>query len=299
MTESCSAASSPLPSLHFAFEVAVDYSGPWNATLTAYSGAAAIFTQCYVGSGPGYMVLNDWNPNGSALLKVIAHKMDGGSGNLTLSVEGGTVGVNSTVAPLGSVSASTSLPAPPTSVIDSPGDLVLELSIGASILGQPNAVQLNMTEYNIATSNDNVTPSSDWPVSGLSLGPCGTLELPFGIAVYQGHYTSQNITSAIPLTMFTPNANGTAQPYRADCPANPQVFSYDFAPESDTAVTKLTWAGDASATTYQLSASFSVTGYWNSASSFTAFGKGAYTVLAGDEWGHSSVQYFTIPDYQG
>jgi hypothetical protein len=431
MTESCSAASSLLPSLHFAFDVAVDYSGPWNATLTVYSGTAAVFAQCYVGSGPGYVVLNDWNPNGTALLKVSAHKMDGGSGNLTLSANASS---NDTAAPFGSASVSVSLPptsspdqarsgpissfpnswvdvcnqsvtgntttsvdvdlnisstldhinldqiyaqvisspsfvqqsagrgwvvaewtageasgtgisgeldqvtglfiltndgapdgyiwtyydlqnqtattdfaseltssCPTTGVssISNPGDLDLQLSIGASVTGQPNAVQLNITEYNDATSQNNISASNEWPVSGLSLGPCGTLELPFGIAVYQGHYTSQNITSATPLTIFTPNANGTARPYRADCPANPQVFSYDFAPDSDTAVTKLTWAGDTSATTYQISASFSITGYWNSTSSFTAFGKGTYTVLAGDEWGHSSIQYLTIPDYLG
>ncbi len=184
------------------------------------------------------------------------------------------------------------------SSISSPSDLNLELSIGASVLGQPNAVQLNVTEYNAAASYNNVSASSGWPASGLSLGPCGTLELPFGIAVYQGHYTSQNITSATPLTIFTPNANGTAGPYSADCPANPQVFSYDFAPQSDSAATRLTWAGDSSLTTYPLSASFSITGYWNSSSTFTAFGKGTYTILAGDEWGHSMIQYFSMTTLQ-
>jgi len=83
------------------------------------------------------------------------------------------------------------------------------------------------------------------------------------------------------------------------CPANPQVFSYDFAPHSDSATTRLTWAGDSSSTTYQLSASFSITGYWNNSSSFTVFRTGTtYTVIAGDEWDHSSFQYFTMPEYE-
>jgi len=184
------------------------------------------------------------------------------------------------------------------STISSPGDLNLELSIGASALGPENSLQLNITEYNSAASHNNVSASASWPASGLALGPCGALEFPFGIAVYQGHYTSQNVTSATPLAVFTPGANGTAQPYAGDCPANPQVFSYDFAPQSDSAATRLTWAGDSSLTTYELSASFSITGYWNSSSAFTAFGKGTYTVLAGDEWGHESFQYFTMSQYE-
>jgi len=432
VTDACSAASGLSPLLFFYFEAAVNYSGPWNATLTAFSGQGAVFTQCYYGTGTGYMVLNDWNPNGTALLEVNAHKIDGSSDNLTLTVNSET---SSTSAPFGSVLVSVSLPSalisiedrtgpissfpagwidfcnqsvtgntttstdldlnissildhinlnqiyaqvidspsfvqqsegrgwvvadwsagqaegtgisgeedqvmglfiltdsgapdgyilvyydlqngtvtttfasaltsecgsrPPTPAsIDSPGDLNLELSIGAPDVGQPNAVQLNITEYNDATSYNNVSASSDWPVSGLSLGPCGTLEFPFGIAVYQGHYTSQNISSATPLPIFTPNANGTAQSSPVACPANPQVFSYDFAPQSDSATTGLTWAGESSSTTYRLSASFSITGYWNSSSDFAVFGKGTYTVVAGDEWGHISFQYFTMPEFE-
>lgn len=102
----CSVASSLPPGLYFPFDIVVNYSGPWNATLTAYSGLGAVFTRCYVGSGAGYMVLNDWNPNGTAMLDVNAQKMDGSSGNLTLTVNGET---NSTVAPHGSVSVSAGL----------------------------------------------------------------------------------------------------------------------------------------------------------------------------------------------
>jgi hypothetical protein len=191
-----------------------------------------------------------------------------------------------------------SCPTTGISSTNSPGDLNLELSIGAPAVGQANAVQLNITEYNEATTQDNVSASNAWPVSGLSLGPCGTLEFPFGIAVYQGHYTSQNMSSATPLVIFTPNANGTAQPSRADCPANPQVSSYDFAPMSDSAVTSLAWAGESSSAAYPISASFSITGYWNGTSGFTTFGKGTYTVVAGDEWGKASVQYFSIPQFE-
>ena len=436
LTEACTGAGYGPSTLFFRFTAVVNYSGPWNATLTAFSGLGAVFTQCYFGNGAGLIELNDWNPNGSATLQVIAHKMDGSSGNLTLMVNNET---SSTSAPFGSVLVSASLPSGLTPIedrtgpissfpaswidtcnqtatgntttstsaldlnissifdhidlnqiyaqvisspsfiqqsegrgwvvtqwyatqeyasqeggtgisseldqvtgmfiltnngapdgyvsayynlqngtvtttfasalitncgttfisINSPGDLNLELSIGAPDVGQPNAVQLNITEYNDAALYNNVSASSAWPVSDLSLGPCGTLEFPFGVAVYQGYYTGQNFSSATPLTIFTPDANGTAQPSPVACPANPQVFSYDFAPHSDSATTRLTWAGDSSSTTYQLSASFSITGYWNNSSSFTVFRTGTtYTVIAGDEWDHSSFQYFTMPEYE-
>jgi hypothetical protein len=106
ITDTCSTASSLSPSLIFPFEVVVSYSGPWNATLTAYSGPGAVFSQCYVGSGTGFMILNDWNPNGTALLEVTAQKLDGSSGNLTVTVNAET---NSTIAPYGSVSVSAGL----------------------------------------------------------------------------------------------------------------------------------------------------------------------------------------------
>ena len=431
MTQSCSAASNLSPSLHFAFDVTVNYSGPWNATLTAYSApfgsTSAIFTQCYIGSGAGYVVLNDWSPNGTTLLEVSAHKMDGDSGNLTLSVNAAS---NYTAAPFGSVSASITLSpistldqsrlgpissfpdtwvnacnqtvtgntttnvdldlnissaldhinldqvyaqvisspsfvqqsgengwvvaewtageasgtgisgeldqvmglfvltndgAPdgyiwvyydldngtvttafasaltgscPTTgfpLISDPGDLSLQLSIGAPV-GQSNTVQLNISEYNDALSYNNVSASSGWPVSGLSLGPCGTFEFPFGVVLYLGYYTDQNVSSGTPLTIYTPNANMTSAP-RPDCPAKPDVFSYDFAPQSDYAVVNLNWADGNTSSTYSLSDSVSIIGYWSESAGTEAFhplDPGIYTVLAGDEWGNTVLQYITV-----
>ena len=106
IASSCSTASSLSPSLHFAFDVSVNHSGPWNATLTAYSGPGTVFTQCYTGDGMGFIELNDWNPNGTASLEVLAQKADVGSGNLSLTVNAET---NSTIAPYGSVSVSVRL----------------------------------------------------------------------------------------------------------------------------------------------------------------------------------------------
>ena len=42
-----------------------------------------------------------------------------------------------------------------------------------------------------------------WPLQGLSLGPCGTLNYPFGVAIFAGYYTSANISTATPLSFMT------------------------------------------------------------------------------------------------
>ena len=108
ITDTCSPALGS-PQAIFTFIAQVNYSGPWNATLTAYSNGGMVFTQCYFGSGVGDAFLSDWNPNGTASLLVRAQKADGGSGNLTLELQDLTdEATNSTVAPFGSASLSMS-----------------------------------------------------------------------------------------------------------------------------------------------------------------------------------------------
>jgi hypothetical protein len=168
--------------------------------------------------------------------------------------------------------------------------------------GQSNTVQVNLTEYNAAKDYNNVSTSNSWPESYLSTGGlCGPGRYPFGIAVYQGNYTSEDIASATPLTIFATNGNENASTDgpRAACPSIPQLSYYDFFPSSDSAnITVVCGPECTQPVSYSpetLSLSFSITGYWNSSSSFVGFGKGVYTILAGDEWGHTSIQYFSMP----
>jgi hypothetical protein len=197
-----------------------------------------------------------------------------------------------------SVSSASSSPA-----IDSPSALQLRLFVGNSFLvGQPNSVQVNLTEYNTAKDHNNLSASDGWPEDYLSTGGlCGQGRFPFGVAVYQGNYTSEDIASATPLAIFASNGNvnSSSDAPRAACPAIPQVSYYDFFPSSDDAnVTVVCGPACTIPATYSpevLTLSFSITGYWDSSSNFTGFGKGTYTVLAGDEWGHTSIQYFSMP----
>ena len=102
---------------NFAFNIAVNYTGPWNATVTGYSisGSAGngqassptpAFVDCYTGSGVGLIFLSDWNEGGQATLHIVAEKGDSGAGNLSVSIRFGSTNslteANSTSLPLGS-----------------------------------------------------------------------------------------------------------------------------------------------------------------------------------------------------
>jgi hypothetical protein len=103
---SCAPTDDLAPPRHFAFNVAVNYTGPWNATAEGYSGDTPAFIECYTGSGVGLFYLSDWDQGGQATLQIVAQKAGSGSGNLTISITFGATNSmteeNSTSLPGGS-----------------------------------------------------------------------------------------------------------------------------------------------------------------------------------------------------
>lgn len=91
------------------FTVEVSYQGPWNATVKTYSAFSTNSTylhssNCYTGTGTGYVYIVPWNPNGEQTVVVTAHKLDASDGNLTAFVTWPSITLsNSTIAPYGSV----------------------------------------------------------------------------------------------------------------------------------------------------------------------------------------------------
>jgi len=105
-SNSCAPTDDLAPPRHFAFNIAVNYTGPWNATAEGYSGTTPAFIECYTGSGVGLFYLSDWDQGGQATLQVVAQKADSGSGNLSISITFGATNSmtaeNSTSLPGGS-----------------------------------------------------------------------------------------------------------------------------------------------------------------------------------------------------
>jgi hypothetical protein len=103
---SCAPTDDLAPPRHFAFNIAVNYTGPWNATAEGYSGNTPAFIECYTGDGVGLIYISDWDQGGQATLQVVAERGDSGGGNLSISITYGATNSmteeNSTSLPGGS-----------------------------------------------------------------------------------------------------------------------------------------------------------------------------------------------------
>jgi hypothetical protein len=123
----------------------------------------------------------------------------------------------------------------------------------------------------------------------LSVNPCGTSGFPFGIAIFQGKYSSAEVSKAMPLLIFDP-----ADPW--PCPFQAfKITSYNFKPSSNIAT--LFNVSNANPQTIEMNTIIKATYYWTGHSSNIVqhtFEPGVYTVVAGDEWGAVVVLHFTV-----
>jgi len=169
--------------------------------------------------------------------------------------------------------------------------LSLSLSLDSKTYQSGQQVGIDIDEKNTLSKTNTITTSAKWPVSGLGVGPCGPLNYPFGIAVFQGNYSAADISTATPLQIYEPGIY--------HCPMIlADISSYVFQPLSDNAAIFQTSESTA-VSTIGMNAEFepAPTGYWasnNVGAAFTNFEPGTYTVVAGDEWGTLVVLHFTV-----
>lgn len=160
-----------------------------------------------------------------------------------------------------------------------PAPLELLLSINSTII-RPNQtlgidIVLNNTSPNVLVKDS----QNDWPMEGLSMGPC---ELdPIGIGVYKGNYSPENVTGTRPLQLYQ---NGTYQ-----CPMLVGVDRYVFESSSDKAISE-TGNGNS---TGEMRYDTSFHGYYTRGG-FVLPSVGVYTVVAGDKWGNLAIRHFTV-----
>jgi hypothetical protein len=171
------------------------------------------------------------------------------------------------------------------SYVNAPQNLQLRLAVNASTGSQSGGVAINITasEYNTLAAANNVSMASQWKLDGLSLGACGTEVYPFGVALYRGSYTVENVSGVQPLQIYPV----------VPCPLMIRyVTGYLFQPASDLAVV-LPSGPDATATPMSANVT-ATTEYDVGSASSTPLGPGAYTAAAGDEWGSVVLVRFTI-----
>jgi hypothetical protein len=107
--------------------------------------------------------------------------------------------------------------------------LIIQLAMNSSTIfvtpltaNESAAILIMVSLYNTLPTDNNLSSSQAWPVSGLLAGPCSTYK-PIGIAVMKGFYTSANISEGQPLHLFQ----------QLFCPAYFPAAFYIFGPTSD------------------------------------------------------------------
>lgn len=191
-----------------------------------------------------------------------------------------------------------------------PAGLQLRLNVRGDVIVQGDNVSIEISEFNTLRAwNDAPTTSHQ----RLTVSSCPGL--PLGVGIFQGDYSSANISSAQPLDLFYPGVSG--------CPGySPGGTSYVFAPQSDniTSVspiqqpTTVTYTATGNGTTsveysvttpvvrtMQVAASLEFSGYWTgsevplpSNATFHTFEPGTYTVEGADWWGHAMFAHFRV-----
>lgn len=180
----------------------------------------------------------------------------------------------------------------PASVsVNSSHSLDLLLSVNSTLISPNEGVGITIQERNTLLETNDVPSAKDWPMQSLTLGPCGPVNLPMGIEVFQGYYTSANVSTAKPLSLYDPNATYS-------CPMILSgVTAYLFQPHSDTAAVVGT-CNPNPCFTESIASEPGFDGYWASnliqGSIFKAFPPGVYTVAGGDEWGALAIVHFAV-----
>jgi rhodanese-related sulfurtransferase len=170
-----------------------------------------------------------------------------------------------------------------TTSAQSENGLQLQVSVNASSLTSGKALQITLSEYNTLYTTNNVSAEKNWGIDGLTTGACPNISvLPFGVAVYQGQYTAQNVSKGTPLDIFAPVA----------CPMYVRLINgYTFLPDSINAAVMP--GGDLTTPTPML-AKITVDGTYTQGTQLTPLVPGVYTIVAGDEWGMLEFLYISV-----
>ena len=183
----------------------------------------------------------------------------------------------------GTITSQTTTTAMTTTSAPPENDLKLQVSINTNSLTPGQPLQINVSEYNTLSTFNNVAAATNWEVNSLTIGACPNINvLPFGVAVFQGHYDAQNISQGTPLVLF--EAVPCAQLIRL-------ITGYDFLPDSNNAA--IMPGGDLASPT-PMSATETVKGTYSKGIQLTPLTSGIYTVVAGDEWGTLEFLYINV-----
>ncbi len=165
--------------------------------------------------------------------------------------------------------------------------VTLSASLNSTEIGQNQTLKVTITDTNTLRLPNELPLAGDWRVQNLSLGACvWPNEYPFGIAVFQGRFGMNNISSAgsplPPAPTFLPGAVFSCP--SAARPGN----SVKFEPLQSISFTEKISGYYTTGFTPVQGLSGGIFGVHH------PFAPGAYTLAAGDEWGHVELLTFQV-----
>jgi hypothetical protein len=164
--------------------------------------------------------------------------------------------------------------------IHNPGAIGFGASVNATSLLQNQTLKVEVSVKNGLVLTNTVPLSGDWKVKNLTMGPCSFYEdYPYGIAVYQGRYTLQNVSSGTQVQTYAPGGYF--------CGAVIVSNAFTFAPQQNVS-SYVDLRG------YYTAGETAHPGGGYSEGVFHPFLPGVYTLVAGDEWGHIKFLYFQV-----
>jgi hypothetical protein len=147
------------------------------------------------------------------------------------------------------------------------------MAMNTTLFQSGQGINITVIETDALNTTITINASYNWQLPSLWNGtnPCNSL--PIGLEIFKGYYTSSNILTAEPLSLYYPGIYF--------CPAIPSVFSYTFQPLGNNSITT----------------GITTNGYWavnlKAQTAFNNFTTGIYTVAGGDEWGQLVLLHFT------
>ncbi|MGA2874978.1 MAG: hypothetical protein ABSE82_05475 [Nitrososphaerales archaeon] len=161
--------------------------------------------------------------------------------------------------------------------------LELRLSVNATSITSGQSILIVVSEYNTLMTPNNISVAHIWSVNGLTLGSCPTeFVQPFGVAVFQGLYSTLNVSQASPLGIFPITA----------CPEYVRlVTGYIFQPQS---VVAAVLPGGSLTNGTPMVANLTVSREYGTPTQSQVLSPGVYTVVVGDEWGALLILHFTV-----
>jgi hypothetical protein len=158
--------------------------------------------------------------------------------------------------------------------------LSLNVSVNSTQIKAGQGVAMDIVLANTSPNVLTLRPQHNWPVRQWSILPC-LFHLPFGMALFEGNYSVENMTEGKRLPFYQTGV------YMCKTIG---IVDYVFQPSSNKAVIETY-----NSTNYQVPMQYHVAfdGYYQG-QKFQTLMPGVYTLIGDDEWGHLSINHFTV-----